>query len=524
MAIHVLRRCWQLYIAHIFLFVVFTAQIAYVSSRFNNPMYADEMNLSGFLQEPHIALIEALLLRFRPANMDVLPLYIALLLVFPFVLVAALRLPRALLAVSAAMYVAAPLLGWNLSTYPGDEGWFFNPFTWQLLFVIGTLCACAPQALAPATRWRPWLGAVAAAYLVFALAIVATWYVPALENAVPEWLARVMLPDRQDQPRPPAPAPLRGAGVSRGALRAARCGIPARALGESDSRLRARVALRLLRWYLPVLCRTYRPGGVQRNPARAGHGERRGHRADDRTCLHGRLVRTYRPRAARRGAAGAAAMTRAALAFAVLALMPAAGAVRAQDYAALCQVPPDLATLEDPLPRLARRLGERPLSVIVIGSGSSAGAGTSDRSRAYPQVLQRELERLLGAPVVVDSIAKRGATAADMLDIIRRDVAPRRPALVVWQTGTADAVRGVDIDTFGEALEKGLDALQERGIDMVLMDMQCGRDGFADRAAPVPQLHAVGVARPRRAAVPPPRRDELLVQARRRRSLRHRAR
>lgn len=165
-------------------------------------------------------------------------------------------------------------------------------------------------------------------------------------------------------------------------------------------------------------------------------------------------------------------MTRAWLAFAALAL--AAGAVRAQDYAALCQVPSELATLEDPLPRFARRLGERPLNVIVIGSGSTAGAGTSDRSRAYPQVLQRELGRLLGAPVAVESIAKRGATAADMLEILRRDVVPRRPALVIWQTGTADAVRGVDINTFGEALEQGFDLLQERGIDVVLMDMQFG--------------------------------------------------
>jgi hypothetical protein len=194
MVIHVLRRCWQLYIAHIFLFVIFTAQIAYVSTHFANPMYADEMNVSGFLAEPHVALIEALLLRFRPANMDVLPLYIVLLLVFPFVLVAAVRRPLALLAVSVAVYVAAPLLGWNLSTYPGNEGWYFNPFTWQLLFVIGTLCACAPQALRPATQWRPWVGVLAAAYLVFALGIVATWYVPALESAVPEWLARVLYP------------------------------------------------------------------------------------------------------------------------------------------------------------------------------------------------------------------------------------------------------------------------------------------------------------------------------------------
>jgi hypothetical protein len=194
MTIHVLRRCWQLYIAHVFLFVVFTAQIAYVAARFANPLYAEEMNVSSFLAEPHVALLEALLLRFRPANMDVLPLYIVLLLAFPVILAAAVRRPRLVLCASALLYVVAPPLGWNLTTYPGGEGWFFNPFTWQLLFVVGMLAACAPDRMAALTRWRPVLGAAAAAYLVFALAIVATWYLPGLEDAVPAWLGRAIYP------------------------------------------------------------------------------------------------------------------------------------------------------------------------------------------------------------------------------------------------------------------------------------------------------------------------------------------
>ncbi len=136
-AARVLHRCWQLYIAHIFLFVIFTAQIAYVAAHFSNPMYVEEMNVTHFVTAPHVALIEALLLRFRPANMDVLPLYIVLLLAFPVVLWAMQRRPLAVLGASAVLYVTARLLHWNLQAYPPGEVWFFNPFTWQLLFVLG---------------------------------------------------------------------------------------------------------------------------------------------------------------------------------------------------------------------------------------------------------------------------------------------------------------------------------------------------------------------------------------------------
>src|SRR5262249_58158040 len=82
------RRVWQLYVAHIFLFVIFTAEVSYTILTVNNPMYAEETRVADFLQEPHIAILKALTLQFQPAFLDILPLYIVLLGIFPVVLLA----------------------------------------------------------------------------------------------------------------------------------------------------------------------------------------------------------------------------------------------------------------------------------------------------------------------------------------------------------------------------------------------------------------------------------------------------
>src|SRR5678815_1826310 len=82
----ILRRAWQIYVAHIFLFAIYMAEIAYVASSFENPLYAEEMGVLDFLKQPDITIIQALLLKFKPVNMDVLPLYIVLLLLFPPIL------------------------------------------------------------------------------------------------------------------------------------------------------------------------------------------------------------------------------------------------------------------------------------------------------------------------------------------------------------------------------------------------------------------------------------------------------
>jgi hypothetical protein len=139
-SLQVLRRCWTLYVAHIFLFVIFTAQVAYTAEKFENPMFIDEMRVAGFLQEPHIATINALTLQFQPTFMGILPLYIVLLLGFAFVLPLLHRFALPILAASVLLYVLTPVLGLNLPAYPGGR-WFHNPFAWQVLFTIGAVAA-----------------------------------------------------------------------------------------------------------------------------------------------------------------------------------------------------------------------------------------------------------------------------------------------------------------------------------------------------------------------------------------------
>src|SRR6202047_1739135 len=86
--VQVMRRAWQLYVAHIFLFVIFIAEVSYTVRTFNNPMYNEEMGVGDFLTHPHLAVIQALILQFQPTYLDILPVYIVLLLVFPLVLLA----------------------------------------------------------------------------------------------------------------------------------------------------------------------------------------------------------------------------------------------------------------------------------------------------------------------------------------------------------------------------------------------------------------------------------------------------
>ncbi|THF61622.1 OpgC family protein [Pseudothauera rhizosphaerae] len=192
--LHVWRRCWQLYVAHLILFLFYTAQISYVAEHFGNPMYMDEMNVTRLLDAPHLALLEALLLEFRPANMDVLPMYIVLLLGFPPLLWLLLRRPSAALAISLALFVAVRFTELNLPAYPPGNGWYFNPFAWQFLFVIGAWCALHPAVGKWPAGWRRAVDVAAAVYLAAAAVVVASWSVPAVEAWIPGWLADWMYP------------------------------------------------------------------------------------------------------------------------------------------------------------------------------------------------------------------------------------------------------------------------------------------------------------------------------------------
>jgi len=189
----ILRRAWQIYVAHIFLFTIFMAEIAYVAATFDNPLYAEEMNILDFLKQPDVTIFQALLLKFKPVNMDVLPLYIVLLLLFPPALAMLMWQPAFALAASALLYVLTWNFDWNLPAYPNGV-WFFNPFAWQLLFVFGAWCALGgAKRLAPVLQSRTVL-AVAIAYLAFAFVITLTWSIEPLGRLVPNWLSEWMYP------------------------------------------------------------------------------------------------------------------------------------------------------------------------------------------------------------------------------------------------------------------------------------------------------------------------------------------
>jgi hypothetical protein len=189
----VLRRAWQIYVAHIFLFTIFMAEIAYVAATFDNPLYAEEMNILDFLKQPDITIYQALLLKFKPVNMDVLPLYIVLLLLFPPMLYLLLWQPAAALAGSALLYMLAWNFDWNLPAYPNGV-WFFNPFAWQLLFVFGAWCALGGAQRLSGVLRMPIVLAAAIAYLLFAFAITLTWYYEPFARFVPDWLSSWMYP------------------------------------------------------------------------------------------------------------------------------------------------------------------------------------------------------------------------------------------------------------------------------------------------------------------------------------------
>jgi hypothetical protein len=171
----VLRRVWQLYVAHLFLFVIFVAQVAWTSIKFDNPMYVEEMNIASFLQEPHIAIIESLLLKFKPVYMDILPLYIVLLLFFPIALWLSMRSRLLTILVSAAFYAVVRYYHFNLPGYPPGAGWFFNPLAWQLLFVTGAVLGGSSRREPFPVPRHPVLLGIAVAYLLFALVASIRW-------------------------------------------------------------------------------------------------------------------------------------------------------------------------------------------------------------------------------------------------------------------------------------------------------------------------------------------------------------
>jgi hypothetical protein len=190
------RRVWQLYVAHICLFMLYSAEVAYTIVRLNNPLFQDEFGAGDFLNHPLETLLRVLTLRFQPAFLDILPLYISLLLVFPLFMIAMRR--NILLAVvpSLLIYVAAQFTGINLPGNEDSEGWFFNPFAWQFLFIIGASLGYAKARGASLPGHRIWTYAVraAATVAIAGLLIQISWTLHEINARIPGILMRALWP------------------------------------------------------------------------------------------------------------------------------------------------------------------------------------------------------------------------------------------------------------------------------------------------------------------------------------------
>jgi lysophospholipase L1-like esterase len=116
---------------------------------------------------------------------------------------------------------------------------------------------------------------------------------------------------------------------------------------------------------------------------------------------------------------------------------------------------------------------EKRLTIAVVGTGSSILAGPDGPRSAYPARLEAILkQKLPSVAVKVVTLARTRMTAEDLAKGMEKVLADEKPDLVIWQTGTLDAIRRVDPDEFREALDEGVETLHKGGADVILMNMQ----------------------------------------------------
>lgn len=163
-------------------------------------------------------------------------------------------------------------------------------------------------------------------------------------------------------------------------------------------------------------------------------------------------------------------MRRLAIAFAfVLSSHCAAFATGATE----CTVAEPLLSVDFPLPRVVAAIKAKKLDIVVVGSTSSSLADASGTNKGYPWRLEAALTRKLpDVAVKVTVYTKPRDSAAAMEKQLVESLATDKPALVIWQTGTVEAMRRTDMDEFRSTLDDGIDAAKAANSDIILMNMQ----------------------------------------------------
>jgi hypothetical protein len=187
--VRVFRRAWQLYAAQMVLLVFVAAEVAFVVAMTGNHDYFGGFRIRHFFDQTDSTILPALLLRYQPAYLDILPVYVVLFLALPLILYGLSRNVWTVLAASLALYLAVQIEGWTFRSYPWNASWQFNPLAWQFIFVAGAACA----SLDGLTRRisRQWLfvaaATVATASAAAQLSIAFNPYLPVVP-AFGEWV------------------------------------------------------------------------------------------------------------------------------------------------------------------------------------------------------------------------------------------------------------------------------------------------------------------------------------------------
>lgn len=146
--------------------------------------------------------------------------------------------------------------------------------------------------------------------------------------------------------------------------------------------------------------------------------------------------------------------------------------VRAQTNAFDCSVPDNVLGSLNALPNFRSRLTSgKPavVSIVTTAKGTSSRPETSFAARTEAELTAR-LGKGRQIPVVVRNLP--GLSTEDMLAGLGDELKERKPSLVIWQTGTVDAMRAADVERFNQALEQGVSKTRQAGADIILMDMQ----------------------------------------------------
>ncbi|GHA22188.1 OpgC protein [Devosia pacifica] len=179
-AARVLARARQLYFVHLTITAIALAMFAAAALWFGLPDVLETNGISVLFDKTPGALVGLPLMTYQLGYLNILPLYIVLLAVTPLLLPLGLRHPYLLVAGSLVVWAVVGVLQVNFPNFPGNGGWFLNPFAWQLLFVVGLLCGAAMKQKRSFVPFNPMLFGFAAALVIF----IALWMrIPAIGAA-----------------------------------------------------------------------------------------------------------------------------------------------------------------------------------------------------------------------------------------------------------------------------------------------------------------------------------------------------